>query len=98
MDNPAKNPTSLTRTRGETAVIIGFLMAGAVGLSYVMSSTTESSERQDAAESAYIEKNSCVVAQMNGRYVAKYRCEKPEPRYLERSELARLALEGAEPR
>lgn len=80
--------------RGVTAGVILCMLGCFIALSSGMSSTREKTEQRNKAESAYIESNGCVVAQMEGRFVSKYRCEKPEPRYLSAAELAREAMTG----
>jgi hypothetical protein len=95
MSKTAQNSASPEHTRAATVGVILCLLGGFIALSMGTTSTRERNEQRTAAESAYIEANGCVVAQMDGRFVAKYRCEKPETRYLSSAQLAHDAMAGA---
>ena len=65
------------RSRGETAVLIACLMLGALGLSHVMTRTSENNERFSRAMTAHIKARQCVVADINGRAPSLYVCQLP---------------------
>lgn len=95
MSTNQSDVNSLGLNRWGTAAFIGILFGVAFFLMTSGKSLNEQKAQRQSAESAYIEANGCVVAQMNGRWVSKYRCEKPEPRYLSAAELVREAQVGA---
>lgn len=92
MSNTATTTTPASSgNRAITAGVILCLLGAAIVLSMGLSSTREASDKRLTVEATYIEANGCVIAQMDGRHVAKYRCEKPEARYLTAAELSREA-------
>lgn len=48
-------------------------------------------EERIKIESAYILKNNCVVASMDGRFASNYRCDLPEQHYLSAAQLNKEA-------
>lgn len=89
---PKKTTKASAHTRGQTTALILMLVASALAIGSCSNSWSERMDRENAAINAFIEQHGCSVANMNGRMVSTYRCEKPEVRYLPATEVARQAL------
>lgn len=85
-----------TWNRMELAMFIAVLMLVALGVVQCDSTSRQSYEKRAADEARYIEKYDCAVSQMRGKYVASYRCTKPELRHISANELATEAAQEAD--
>lgn len=85
-----------TWNRMELAMFIAVLMLVALGVVQCDSTTRQSYEKRAADEARYIEKYDCAVSQMRGKYVASYRCTKPELRHMSADALANAAANTAD--
>ncbi len=80
-------------TRGQTAVVIAVLVGVAFAIGHFADKASREAEVLRQAEARYIQAHQCVVAQMQGRWVSRYRCDAPTPgEYLTARELSRRAL------
>lgn len=68
---------STPRNRGETVVVITFLMLGALWLYHITTRATENNERFSRALTAHIKARQCVVADIKGRAPSLYVCQLP---------------------
>lgn len=79
-------------SRKELTLAILAMMAVSIGIARCDGHVQEQAAQRQAQEHEYIVNHECVVAEMRGRYVASYRCDKPAPaRYLTPGELGRAA-------
>lgn len=83
-------------TRGQNAVLIACLVAGALAVGWLASHWDKDRQRTLKAEQDYIVQNDCVVAAMEGRFVSQYRCSLPEKRHLSSRALSKEALAAAD--
>lgn len=85
-----------TWTRIELAMFITVLVMVAFGVARCDQTSKKAHAKRTADEARYIETHDCAVAQMRGRYVASYRCTKPELRHMSANELATAAAGEAD--
>lgn len=90
----ASTPNSKPTRENTIGIIVLVLAALGVGVGSARYEDREA--KREAAISAYIEAYGCVVANMSGRFISSYRCDKLEGgSYLPAAELVRRARQHA---
>jgi hypothetical protein len=60
-------------------LLIGIMLSTAFGIAVLVGNQGEQIAANNRARDKYIQEHNCVVADLSGRQVSRYRCDKPAP-------------------